>query len=241
VRDVAGALAGITELPFGGLYLHGSAVLGGFNARRSDIDMLAVCTQPMHRSTTGAAAEAVSEATLPCPARGLELSIVTTEAARRAVAQPPFELHVTTAPDDTKVIDGQGHAGDPDLLLHFAVCRARGERIGPGPPAAEVFGPVPRGMVLNQLAAELAWGQEHNPTEYAVLNACRAWRFAADGAFVSKLEGGCSALSRVDGADRELITIALARQRGDYRRDLPAEAARAFARAVVSRLTSAPC
>ena len=99
------------------------------------------------------------------------------------------------------------------MVLHFAVCRRAGRPIGPGLSAAEVFGPVGDDLVFAQLARELRWGAEHVPGEYAVLNACRAWRFAVDGALVSKIDGGQWALGRTHGPDRELIKIALDKQR----------------------------
>jgi hypothetical protein len=215
--DVAAALAGVLGPDLTGVYLHGSAVLGGFDGRRSDIDILAVTEGPMtaaqQSAAAGAQGGAAGEERVPCPARGLELSVVTLTAARHPAARPAFELHLTTGPEDRKVIDGHGHGGDPDLVLHFAVCRAAGRLLGPGRPADQVFAPVPGELVRAQLTAELRWAAEESPGEYAVLNACRAWRYAVDGTLVSKIDGGEWALSRVPGPDRELISTALARQR----------------------------
>jgi Domain of unknown function (DUF4111) len=210
---VASATAAASGSQLAGVYLHGSAVLGGFDARRSDVDILAVCDGPMTSAQQRAVADALSEQRLSCPGHGLEFSMVTLQVAQHPVAEPAFELHLTTAPEDTKVIDGHQCGGDPDLVLHFAVCRRAGRLIGPGLPAAEVFGPVPGDLVVAQLAAELRWGAEHTPDEYAVLNACRAWRFAVDGALVSKIDGGQWALGRTLGPEQELIKIALDRQR----------------------------
>ena len=172
------------------MYLHGSAVLGGYDVRRSDVDVLVVSDGPLDVDEQGALAESLSEERLPCPAGGLELSVVTQTSARRPVAKPLFELHVTTAPADTKVVDGHDRAGDPDLVLHFAVCRSAGTRVGPGMPRDSAFAPVPRELVLTQLADEMASGATHAATEYAVLNACRAWKYAVDGTLVSKVDGG---------------------------------------------------
>ena len=72
--DVASAMAGVLGSQLAGVYLHGSAVLVGFDARRSDVDILVVCDGPMTAAQQAAAAEALSERRLPCPARGLELS-----------------------------------------------------------------------------------------------------------------------------------------------------------------------
>ncbi|MEW1837305.1 hypothetical protein AB0392_05035 [Nonomuraea angiospora] len=90
---------------------------GGFDARRSDIDALVVCEHPMTADEQTAAAERLSDDRLPCPAHGLELSVVTLPVTLYPKAQPPFELHVTTAPDNTKVVDGHGHEGDPAAEL----------------------------------------------------------------------------------------------------------------------------
>jgi hypothetical protein len=238
--NVASAAAAVPGLQLAGAYLHGSAVLGGFDARRSDVDVLVVCDGPMTAAQQSAAAEALSEQRLPCPAVGLELSIVTLQIARHPTAEPAFELHVTTAPEDTKVVDGHQRGGDPDLVLHFAVCRLAGRLLGPGLPAVEVFGPVSDGLITAQLAAELGWGAAHAPGEYAVLNACRAWRFAADGVLVSKIEGGEWALGRVRGPDRELIKIALARQRCLPAAEPHEDAVRQFVGRALTRLHDTP-
>jgi predicted nucleotidyltransferase len=215
--NVATAMATLLGSRLVGVYLHGSAVLGGFDVRRSDVDVLVVCKEPITAAEQWAAADSLSEEHLPCPARGLELSIVTLEVTRRPSAEPAFELHMTTASDDTKVVDGHQHRGDPDLVLHFAVCRTAGRLLSPGLPAAEVFGPLSEDLVLARLSTELRWSAERVPNEYAVLNACRAWRFAVDGAIVSKIDGGRWALERASDADHALIEHAL-----DHQRCLPA-------------------
>jgi streptomycin 3"-adenylyltransferase len=218
-----------------GCYLHGSAVLGGFDARRSDLDVLVVSA-----GTTSAAQRAALAAALgglPCPAVGLELSVVTRAAAGRPTAAPRYELHLTTAPADRKVVDGHTRGGDPDLVLHFAVCRAAGRPLGAAPPAAEVFAPVPAPLVLAQLDQELRWAVGHAAGEYAVLNACRAWRYAVDGALVSKVDGGVWAAERVDPADRVLVEAALARQRCASTAVLDPAAVTEFVRRVGAYLT----
>ena len=223
--DVGAALARVLGPDLTGAYLHGSAVLGGFDARRSDIDILAVTEGAMTAAQqsaaagalSGAAGEAVGEERRAGPARGLELSVVTLHAARHPEARPAFELHLTTGPE----------------VLHFAVCRAAGRLLGPGRPADQVFAPVPGELVRAQLEAELRWAAEQSPGEYAVLNACRAWRYAADGTLVSKIDGGEWALSRVPGPDRELIAAALARQRGQPAGGLDPAAVRRFVRGVL--------
>ncbi|MDP9868680.1 MULTISPECIES: nucleotidyltransferase domain-containing protein [Streptosporangium] len=75
--DVASVMSEIFGPRLVGAYLHGSAVLGGFDPRRSDVDLLVVCQDPMTAEQRSAVAERLSDDRLPCPAQGLELSVVT--------------------------------------------------------------------------------------------------------------------------------------------------------------------
>ena len=241
VEDVATEVHAALETSLVGVYLHGSAVLGGFDTRRSDVDIVVVSGGAVPRATRAAVAESLGEDALPCPARGLELSVVTHAAALAPSAHPPFELHVATAPGDSKVVDGDGVGGDPDLVLHFAVCRAAGRLVGAGTSPREAFAPVPRALVLAQLATELAWGVANAPDEYAVLNACRAWRFVADGAIVSKISGGEWALSQLEEHEHErTIVTALARQRCIVAPTFDQASVSRFVETVQQRVAAAP-
>ncbi|MGH3098353.1 MAG: aminoglycoside adenylyltransferase domain-containing protein [Streptosporangiales bacterium] len=237
VTNVAALLAGVLGASYVGAYLHGSAVLGDFDPRRSDIDVLAVCEEPTRAEVVGDIAAALNEESLPCPAAGLEFSLVTRYVAAGPTARPPFELHLTTAPGDAKVVFGRGHPGDTDLVLHLAVCRQAGRLVGSGAEPASVFAPVPRPLVFGQLTAELRWAVERSKAEYTVLNACRAWLFASGGVFVSKLDGGRWALRHADTLYGALIRAAMARY-GDPERAAPLEPeeAHAFATTVIDAL-----
>lgn len=215
LTEVVGILADVLGPGLVGTYLHGSAVFGGFDARRSDLDVLAVCRGHIRPDVRASIGERLVASGARCPAAGLEFSLVTERVVRHPAASPAFELHVMTAPpQQAEVIDGTGREGDPDLVLHVAACRAAGRVLDDGPPPARLFAPVPRDLVLTQLGAELAWAVEESPDEYAVLNACRAWRYAVDGPLVSKVDGGEWALSRCGREDADLVRAALARQRG---------------------------
>ncbi|TQW00491.1 hypothetical protein V2A60_001570 [Cordyceps javanica] len=208
-----------------GIYLHGSAVLGGFDPRQSDLDVLVVVSRRMTATQSAAVVDAVSEKALPCPAAGLEMSVVTEMVAANPNAPAPaFELHLTTAASDSKVVHGRDGDGDPDLVLHFSVCREKGKSLGrfAARGVREVFGAVPRKHITAQLHDELQWAASEAPRHYAVLNASRAWRFLATGQLVSKVAGGEWALSRMEDDDRMegqggmigLIEAALKKQTG---------------------------
>lgn len=161
-----------------GVYLHGSAALGGFTSA-SDLDVLVIADGPIPladvgRSLLGAVAE------FP-----LELSIVTSAAAAAPAPPFPFVLHVAS-PD--RVVTDHGE-GDSDLIAHFAVCNASGIALS-GPAPAEVIGPIDRRELLAYFAHELQWGLDHADRRYAVLNACRAAAYAETGQLLSKVNGG---------------------------------------------------
>lgn len=208
-----------------GSYLHGSAVLGGYDASRSDLDVLVVVPRSTTAAQRAAVATTLSEESLPCPAAGLELSIVTEAAAAHPdAAAPAFELHMTTAASDSKIVHGRDRDGDPDLLLHLAVCREKGRSLAQ-PPAngrQDVFGAVPARRIVAQLREELAWAARDAPGHYAVLNASRAWMYAETRQLVSKVAGGEWALRKIqeevelseEDAKTRLVKAALQRQNG---------------------------
>ena len=193
-----------------GVYLHGSGAMGGWVAEFSDVDLLAVADRPLTAGEKEAVVSALSSTALQAPGVGLEFSLVYNSSFELLTSKPPFELHITTG-DDSKVVDGARHPGDSDLVMHYAVCRARGLAIfGPVPRMA--LPDVPRRMLLAAFADEVVWGLEHAQPRYAVLNACRAWAFAQEGRLLSKVEGGSWAIEF--GVEVEAIRTALAAQRG---------------------------
>jgi hypothetical protein len=216
-----------------GAYLHGSAVLGGWHPERSDVDVLAVCAAPVSASRLQGLAGALSVGSLPCPVEsGLEFGLVTAASAADPCPEPRFELDLTTsaAAGDRPTL-GHDRPGHADYLMHFAVCRAHARTLAGRPPAA-VFAEAPAALLDAAFADELRWGAANASPTYRVLNACRAWRFAAARELVSKVDGGEWALGRGEGDDA--IRAALAHQRGGPARSIdPALVAGIEARATV--------
>lgn len=214
-RSYAMRLAGELDTLLGGAlaaaYLHGSAALGGWLADRSDVDILFVVPDDLH----GEAAQAGGPLTRSgsrCPGRGLEASIVTMSQAARPAPPWPFVLHVSYGDGGQTLVPGDAMPGDPDLLMHYAVCRVAGIAVA-GPSPAAMIGAVQRPQILAYLAGELAWGLANAPENYAVLNACRALVFLDDGRIVSKIAGGLAALSRGIGPPG-VVQRALDQQQG---------------------------
>lgn len=191
-----------------GVYLHGSAVLGGFHPVVSDVDVLAVIAGPTDTAVQARVGARLAVAGT-CPGSGLEMSVITAAtAADLGVCR--FEVHVTTGVDP-KVVPGADHPGDPDLVLYAEVCLRAGYAVH-GPPPADVFGPVPRARLLSAVADEARWGTVHGSVAYAVLNACRAERYAVEGVLSSKVAAGEWARARYP--EEPVIAEALAQQTG---------------------------
>jgi hypothetical protein len=187
--SVAAGLTRVLGPALLGLYLHGSAAMGGWSAERSDVDLLGVVARPLGRRAKREISARLNHPSLVCPAPGgLELSLVTAAVAADPPPRPPFELHVNTGPSPQTHLGGPA-AADPDLLLHFAVCRRAGVAVA-GPDPLEVFAEPPRAWLLEQAAAELRWAVRHGNFAYRVLNACRAWRYLEDDVLGSKVESG---------------------------------------------------
>jgi len=225
-------------------YVHGSAALGGWVPGRSDVDVLFVAadTTGAAGATTGAAdsmARALVAAGPACPGPELEASIVGAAAARDPGPPWPYIRHVAAGQAGTaRVVSPDSAApGDRDLLMHYAVCSAAGLAVL-GPPASELIGPIARVAILAYLADELDWGLANAPESYAVLNACRARAYWSDNAIIGKIAGGETALRRASGP-ADLITRALAQQRGEEPDRPPAPDAIEFALATTALLRSA--
>lgn len=187
-KDVTRRLTGVLGDALLGVYVHGSAAMDAFVYQRSDIDMLAVSHRELTDEERRRVAEALLDPEMPCPGSGLEFSLVTDESLNVPSKSPAFEVHVCTVPERRKFVDGRGHPGDPDLVLHYAMCREHGyATFGPAP--KEVFPLVPRAWILEALLDELQWAIDNQSPTYTILNACRAVLYADAGELASKSDG----------------------------------------------------
>jgi streptomycin 3"-adenylyltransferase len=218
-----------------GVYLHGSAALGGFRPGVSDVDLLVVVENPLQQpSVLGDVTRVLQESHESAPGRGIEASVILGEVARAGGHRLDFELHVCTDPNDPKVVDGAGHPGDPDLILHMAVCRQSAITVfGPNP--AAVFAEVDLELVVGQMISELTWSLGHGSEAYAVLNACRARFYLETRMFCSKLDGGLWARDRCGAS--HLIDRSLAAQQGWGDDRPPSLRCETFVAAAISALT----
>lgn len=221
-----------------GAYLHGSAAMGGWLPKKSDVDLLFVIEDATTAEVLPALEQELVDSAPACPGMGLECSVVSATQAGTPRAPWPFLLHVQSSRGQpTRIIQGTTLDGDPDLLMHYLVCRVAGVPVLGSEPQA-VFGTVPRSIVLAHLAAELLWGVKHGSEAYAVLNACRALVYAIQGDIVSKIEGGRRALNEGLGPPG-VVARALDEQREMGPPKTVAADAAEFVRLAVDRLQSA--
>jgi streptomycin 3"-adenylyltransferase len=237
-QGLAADLRGPADGKLLAVYLHGSGALGGWVPGRSDVDVLIVVADDIADATMDTMAQAIATAGARCTGPGLEASIVAASAARDPGPPWPFLRHVVGTPAGPARVVAPDNTtpGDRDLLMHYVVCRTAGHPVlGPSP--RELIGAIARRDVLAYLADELSWGLANAPERYAVLNACRALVYLADGTIISKVTGGQTALQRGLGP-ADVITRALAQQRGAQADQPPQPDATAFVLAAVTTLRS---
>jgi hypothetical protein len=208
-HDYLAALARAVRLALGpalvGAYVGGSWALGGYLAGRSDLDVAVVVHDRLEDRQARALGAALRHEALPCPARKLELVVYTREVAAGGSADPGFELNLNTGRGmATRVEREVTSEAEHWFAIDRAVLAEHGEALA-GPPAAEVFRPAPRPVLLALLADLLRW-HEAAPDD-AVLNAHRSLRFAREGRWFAKDE----AADTLDPA----VAQALAARRGE--------------------------
>jgi hypothetical protein len=164
--------------------LIGSAALGDYVAGMSDLDLAVVAPGPI--DDPEAVAGSLRHAVLPCPARKLELVVYRAEQAAAPGPGLRFELDLNTGPRVDRLVTEPGDGGNHWYLIDLAIAHEHGVSLA-GPPAREVIGAPARADLLDALREGLRWARKNEPdTPGTVLNACRAWRYAERGDWVSK-------------------------------------------------------
>ena len=198
-----------------GVYAGGSLALGGYAERRSDVDVAAVTRRALSEGNKGEIVASVRHESLPCPARGVELVVYTANAVGTPTPEAGYELNLNTGREmrfHVSYAPGDGQA-EHWYGIDRAVVREHGRALL-GPPAARLFAAAPRSILLALLAESVRWHEQAGAArdDDAVLNACRALRFAAEGRWSSKQDAGDWARERL--ADGALVADALAVRQG---------------------------
>ena len=189
-HEMAAILASTLAGELLGAYFVGSIALGGYVRGESDIDIVAVCRHEVGEETKKALADRLLEATISCPARGLEFTLYRAEVASSPPKDADFELNVNGGPRMARQVRLSWH-DQPRFwyVLDRAIAHRHGIAVS-GPPSAEAFSRIPRQLLLEVMGESMRWHREHEKaTLYSVLNASRAWRFAVEDVLGSKLDG----------------------------------------------------
>ena len=237
LSELAARLRAVLDGDLLGLYVGGSVALGAYQHGRSDVDVVAVSRGALGLADKQAIVSSLRHESLPCPARGLELVVYAEKTVGEPSAEPGFELELNTGARMPfhAAFDPSGASGRHWYVLDRAILARHGVTlVGPQPPA--LVADVPRELVLPALVESVRWFAAHDaPGSDAVLNACRALRYAADGRWSSKAEAGRWALEQLD--DGELIAQALRAR--ESREPLDAARTKPFLERAASELVGA--
>ena len=224
-----------------GIYLHGSAAMGCFNPKKSDVDLIVVLNGGITDAAKRRYMDMVVSLNSGAPAKGIELSLVREDVCRNFVHPTPFELHFSVThlawyrsdPEDyIKTMNGT----DADLAAHFTVIRRRGRTLW-GKEITEVFAEVPAADYLDSIRMDVAGAREEiaeNPV-YITLNLCRVLAYREENLVLSKKEGGEWGIANVPGY-ADLIKSALHAYQTDEIMRLDGAVAREYADYMLKRI-----
>lgn len=188
----------------------------GYIPSQSDIDVAVVTRSRLDEPALARVPELCSHAALPCPAAKLELVVYAYEAVHLDRPALPYNISLNYNTGRALPLDHVRYGNNPDdsphwFILDIAAAHANNAPLLDGPAFSDIFTPpLGRRQVLEALQTSLQWHIEHEATSAnAVLNACRGWRWAVQGIFGSKLEGGKYALSRLSGRAEQAVQTAV--------------------------------
>ncbi len=210
VRELVRRAQGILKELVGSLLI-GSGALGDYVAGTSDIDVTLIAADALGQEDKEELVRQLAYDALPCPAAKLELVVYRAESLKRPKRAHEYELNLNSGAGVRELAIYDFKKDDPHwFVLDAAIARDRGIAIT-GPAPSVLIAEIPRDQILEALRTSIDWHRAHEATYLTVLNACRSWRYAAEGTWVSKSEAARWALSR--SAHRDLIEAALVARR----------------------------
>lgn len=229
-----------------GVYLHGSATMGCFNPKESDIDLLVVVKDALSTGEKRQFMDMVVELNKKAPKKGIEMSIVKESVCNPFVYPTPFELHFSIAHLDWYLSNPQEYVEkmngtDKDLAAHFTIIYYRGIKLYGGE-IASVFFKVSRADYLDSIWSDVENAEEEineNPM-YIILNLCRVLAYAEEGQILSKQEGGIWGMDHIPVLEyKNLVREALEEYQTGEAMVLEAPVAEAFAAYMLERIRTA--
>ena len=199
-----------------GLYLFGSAVLGGLRPT-SDLDLLAVSRRPTTPAERGRLVEGLLA--LSKWPRYLELTVVVQSDVRPWRYPPTMDLQYGDwLRDGLERGEIPPPAANPDLAALITMTLLHGRALA-GPPPADVFAPVPREDLVRAGVDEVEGilADLDDDTRNMLLTLARIWSTAETGEIRSKDAAADGAIPRLPEAHRPVLERARDSYRsGDY-------------------------
>lgn len=202
-----------------GIYLHGSAAMGSYNAESSDIDILVVTQDKLSQEKKTELSLAMLS--LSTPTRKYELSIITQSSLENFQYPTPYEFHYSEEWREkyqNKEENFSLDRTDPDLAAHLLITKKRGICLF-GKPIENLFPEIPKNAYVDSIVKDSDWSYQNIqkgpnngncrvPT-YAVLNFCRVLAYLQEDLITSKKEGGEWAVKNLPPEYHSLIIEAL--------------------------------
>ncbi len=218
-----------------GVYLHGSAAMGCFNPRQSDLDLLIVVEGSLSDEARRRLMDMTVAHNRKAPAKGIEMSVVSRDVCSPAVYPTPFELHFSNAHIDWYSRDPEDYIAkmrgtDKDLAAHFTITYHRGVTLW-GAPITDVFAPVPPEYYFDSIWCDIEGAEEDITGDpvYVTLNLCRVLGYARESLILSKQEGGEWGMNNLPAEYRPLVASALEQYGGGQTMSPDPQTARKFA------------
>ena len=199
-----------------GIYLHGSAAMGCFNDKKSDVDLLVVVKNDISKEIKRQYMDMVITLNRKAPLKGIELSIVKETVCKPFIYPTPFELHFSIAHLNWYLSNPEEYiekmnGTDKDLAAHFTIVYHRGETLY-GREIKSVFSEVSSEYYMDSLWADIQNAKEDiiENTMYITLNLCRVLAYKKERLILSKQEGGEWAVHYISNPEyKKIILFAL--------------------------------
>ena len=200
LEDLVRSVRSILRDGVNAMAVGGSIGFDDFHPDMSDVDVALFLRDAPTAAQLSTLSLHLDHRELPCPGKGLDLMAFDREsvAATPPLPQAVFGF-VTGATWRTELSGAEKCA---DLLVDLFVLRHHGRSVfGPNP--EQIIGSIDKSALRSLVADVVTWHRTrihdpfHDPTgAFAVLNACRAWRFLSEGIMGSKTAGGEWAMAR---------------------------------------------
>ncbi|MEZ3426244.1 MAG: DUF4111 domain-containing protein [Lachnospiraceae bacterium] len=198
-----------------GIYLHGSAVMGCFHEKKSDIDLLVVVNADIANAIKRQYMDMVVELNKYAPQKGIEVSIVRKDVCRPFLYPTPFELHFSIAhlqwyQESPADYIAKMHGLDKDLAAHITVIWHRGRCLC-GENIRDVFEEPDKAFYFDSIWSDIANAEEEimRSPVYMILNLCRVLAYKKEGLILSKKEGGNWGIDHIPPQYHSLLSAAL--------------------------------